>query len=92
MHPHPDIRAEAAIYWTAVSLIVCEGLSMPLDSFDVSKGVYEHYLAKEIAEQPSALLDTIRDAAELDPPSLHLDDLNLRIVDLAIRYHERQYC
>jgi hypothetical protein len=28
MHPHPDIRAEAAIYWTAVSLIVCEGLSI----------------------------------------------------------------
>jgi hypothetical protein len=28
MHPHSDIRAEAAIYWTAVSLIVCEGLSI----------------------------------------------------------------
>ena len=28
MHPHPDIRSEAAIYWTAVSLIVCEGLSI----------------------------------------------------------------
>jgi hypothetical protein len=28
MHPRSDIRAEAAIYWTAVSLIVCEGLSI----------------------------------------------------------------
>ena len=28
MHPHSDIRSEAAIYWTAVSLIVCEGLSI----------------------------------------------------------------
>jgi hypothetical protein len=28
MRPQPDIRAEAALYWTAVSLIVCEGLSI----------------------------------------------------------------
>ena len=28
MHPHPDSRAESAIYWSAVSLIVCEGLSV----------------------------------------------------------------
>ncbi|NLG77854.1 MAG: hypothetical protein GX535_16595 [Xanthomonadaceae bacterium] len=26
MHPHESDRNEAAIYWTAVSLIVCEGL------------------------------------------------------------------
>ena len=28
MHPQSDIHAEAALYWTAVSLIVCEGLSI----------------------------------------------------------------
>ncbi|RPH54381.1 MAG: hypothetical protein EHM84_01900 [Lysobacterales bacterium] len=28
MRPQPDIRAEAALYWAAVSLIVCEGLSI----------------------------------------------------------------
>jgi hypothetical protein len=28
MHPHQDTRAESAIYWSAVSLIVCEGLSV----------------------------------------------------------------
>lgn len=28
MHSHQDIHAEAAIYWSAVSLIVCEGLSI----------------------------------------------------------------
>lgn len=28
MRPQADIRAEAAIYWSAVSLIVCEGLSI----------------------------------------------------------------
>jgi DNA-directed RNA polymerase specialized sigma24 family protein len=28
MHLHQDIHTEAAIYWSAVSLIVCEGLSI----------------------------------------------------------------
>jgi len=28
MRPQPDTRTEAALYWTAVSLIVCEGLSI----------------------------------------------------------------
>jgi hypothetical protein len=28
MHPHQDTRTESAIYWSAVSLIVCEGLSV----------------------------------------------------------------
>jgi hypothetical protein len=28
MHPHQDTHAESAIYWSAVSLIVCEGLSV----------------------------------------------------------------
>jgi predicted HTH domain antitoxin len=28
MHPHPESRTESAIYWSAVSLIVCEGLSV----------------------------------------------------------------
>ena len=28
MHPRSDIHSEAALYWTAVSLIVCEGLSL----------------------------------------------------------------
>jgi transposase len=28
MKPHKDARTEAALYWSAVSLIVCEGLSI----------------------------------------------------------------
>lgn len=50
---------------------------VPADSFDASKGLFEHFLLKEIHEQPDAILDTIRAAAELDPPSLHLSDLPL---------------
>ena len=28
MHSHQETRTESAIYWSAVSLIVCEGLSV----------------------------------------------------------------
>lgn len=28
MHSHPDTHTEAALYWAAISLIVCEGLSV----------------------------------------------------------------
>jgi predicted HTH domain antitoxin len=28
MHDQKDIHTEAAVYWSAVSLIVCEGLSV----------------------------------------------------------------
>jgi hypothetical protein len=28
MHPQKDLHTESALYWSAVSLIVCEGLSV----------------------------------------------------------------
>lgn len=37
MHSHEDDRNEAAIYWSAVSLIVCEGL--PIDKAAERLGV-----------------------------------------------------
>ena len=42
MRPHPDIHAEAALYWAAVSLIVCEGL--PIDKAAERLGVDEERL------------------------------------------------
>lgn len=37
MHSQPDVRSESALYWTAVSLIVCEG--MPVDKAAERLGV-----------------------------------------------------
>jgi hypothetical protein len=37
MQPHEDDRNEAALYWSAVSLIVCEGL--PIDKAAERLGV-----------------------------------------------------
>jgi glucosamine--fructose-6-phosphate aminotransferase (isomerizing) len=60
-----------------------EPQTLAAGSFIAGKGAYEHYLAKEIAEQPEAVLDTLRAAAELEPPAVHLPDLGLSDTDVA---------
>jgi glucosamine--fructose-6-phosphate aminotransferase (isomerizing) len=57
--------------------------SLPAGSFVAGKGVYEHYMAKEIAEQPEAVLDTMRGAVEFDPPAVTLADVRLTDADVA---------
>jgi len=54
-----------------------EPQTLPSGSYVAGKGLYDHYMAKEIAEQPEAVLDTLRDAAQLEPPAVHLNDLHL---------------
>jgi glucosamine--fructose-6-phosphate aminotransferase (isomerizing) len=50
---------------------------LPAGSFVAGKGLFEHFMAKEIAEQPEAIMDTLRGAVVLDPPSVDLPDLDL---------------
>jgi glucosamine--fructose-6-phosphate aminotransferase (isomerizing) len=57
--------------------------TLPSGSYVSGKGLYNHYMAKEIAEQPEAVLDTLRDAARLEPPAVLLDDLNLSDADVS---------
>jgi glucosamine--fructose-6-phosphate aminotransferase (isomerizing) len=57
--------------------------TLPSGSYVSGKGLYDHYMAKEIAEQPEAVLDTLRDAAQLEPPAVQLNDLNLSDADVA---------
>jgi glucosamine--fructose-6-phosphate aminotransferase (isomerizing) len=57
--------------------------SLPIGSFVAGKGVFEHYMAKEIAEQPEAVLDTLRGALQFDPPSVVLDDIGLTDAEIA---------
>jgi glucosamine--fructose-6-phosphate aminotransferase (isomerizing) len=60
-----------------------EPQALPAGSFVAGKGVYEHYMAKEIAEQPEAVLDTIRGAVQFDPPGVDLPDLDLTDGEIA---------
>ncbi|MPZ50684.1 MAG: glutamine--fructose-6-phosphate transaminase (isomerizing) [Dehalococcoidia bacterium] len=54
-----------------------EPQTVDLENTAIGKGVYEHYMAKEIAEQPEAVLDTLRGAAQFDPPAVFLPGLGL---------------
>ena len=62
--------------------IVKEPQVLPSGSYVAGKGLYEHYMAKEIAEQPEAVLDTLREAAQLEPPAVLLNDLHLSASDV----------
>jgi glucosamine--fructose-6-phosphate aminotransferase (isomerizing) len=57
--------------------------SLDAGSYVAGKGAYPDYMAKEIAEQPEAVLDTLRGAFEFDPPAVTLPDLRLSQADIA---------
>jgi glucosamine 6-phosphate synthetase-like amidotransferase/phosphosugar isomerase protein len=46
-----------------------------IDAASAQKGAYEHFMLKEIMEQPEALSDTIRSLVTLQPAELHLEHL-----------------
>jgi glucosamine--fructose-6-phosphate aminotransferase (isomerizing) len=52
-------------------------------SYVAGKGAYPDYMAKEIAEQPEAVLDALRGAFEFEPPSVILPDIGLTKSDIA---------
>jgi glucosamine--fructose-6-phosphate aminotransferase (isomerizing) len=63
--------------------------TVPIDPVSALKGQYQHFMLKEIMEQPESLSDTIRSLVTLQPPELHLDDLGpaaerLREVDRVV--------
>lgn len=48
---------------------------IPIDPVSALKGEYQHFMLKEVMEQPEALSDTIWSLGTLDPAELYLDDL-----------------
>jgi len=46
----------------------------PVGPLAAGKGMYKHFMAKEIAEQPEALLNTLRGVFGIDPPRVELPD------------------
>jgi len=48
---------------------------IPIDPVSALKGDYQHFMLKEIMEQPEALADTIWSLATLEPAELYLNDL-----------------
>ncbi|MCQ2605344.1 MAG: glutamine--fructose-6-phosphate transaminase (isomerizing) [Bacteroidales bacterium] len=48
---------------------------LELDIEGIEKGGYEHFMLKEIFEQPSAIMDTFRGRATKNPPKIYLGGL-----------------
>lgn len=49
---------------------------------DIEKGDYEHYMLKEIFEQPNAVREAMRGRLSMDEASAHLGGLNMRAQQL----------
>ncbi|MBF8267031.1 MAG: glmS [Dehalococcoidia bacterium] len=56
--------------------------TMPYDPVSVAKGGYEHFMLKEIAEQPEATIATLRGRVSFDLRSVFLEDFPLTQSDI----------
>jgi glucosamine--fructose-6-phosphate aminotransferase (isomerizing) len=56
---------------------------VPYDPAQAEKGNYRHYMQKEIFEQPSALLYTIRRYVDLERGSIHIPEVRLDEAQIA---------
>ncbi len=69
-----DARGAAFIDSSGTAVAVPQR-TIPIDPVTALKGDYQHFMLKEIMEQPEALSDTIRSLVTFEPAELHLDDL-----------------
>ncbi len=73
-----ELGRDEVRYWDAEGRpIEKEPQEMPLDPAAAAKGVYKHFMLKEITEQPECVLDTFRSRVLFDPPAVELTELGL---------------
>jgi len=60
-----------------------EPREVPYDPVSAAKGSYKHFMQKEIAEQPEAILDTLRGRALFGEARVDLDELGLSAAQIA---------
>jgi glucosamine--fructose-6-phosphate aminotransferase (isomerizing) len=72
------LRCSGADYWSAAGeVLALEPQTLSYDPVTAAKGVYKHFMLKEIMEQPEAILDTIRGRAQFEPPAVDLEEVPL---------------
>jgi glucosamine--fructose-6-phosphate aminotransferase (isomerizing) len=70
------VRHSGADYWSAAGeVLALEPQTLPYDPVTAAKGVYKHFMLKEIMEQPEGILDTIRGRAQFEPPAVELEEV-----------------
>ena len=77
------VRRSGADYWSAAGeVLALEPQTLPYDPVTAAKGVYKHFMLKEIMEQPEAVLDTIRGRVQFEPPAVELEEVPFSDQDL----------
>jgi len=71
------VTAGAVSYTRAGRRLEKQPQEVPYDPVSAAKGSYKHFMLKEIAEQPQAILDTIRGRALFAESRVVLEDLAL---------------
>ncbi|KPK47381.1 MAG: glutamine amidotransferase [Dehalococcoidia bacterium SM23_28_2] len=70
------VKADRVSYLsTDGSILVKEHQTVPYDPVSAARGNYKHFMLKEIAEQPEAILDTIRGRVRFEPPAIALENV-----------------
>jgi len=70
------VTSENVSYLSADGAILAkETQTVAYDPLSAARGNYKHFMLKEIAEQPEAILDTIRGRAQFEPPAVVLEDV-----------------
>jgi glucosamine--fructose-6-phosphate aminotransferase (isomerizing) len=83
-----EVTVEGVRYWDASGTKIEKvPQTMPLDPVAAAKGVYKHFMLKEIMEQPECVLDTFRGRVLFDPPRVELSDFD--VSDHALRAVQR---
>ena len=52
-------------------------MDLPYEPMLAAKGSFEHYMLKEIMEQPDSVLSTIRGRVRFDPAEIELEGVHL---------------
>ncbi len=71
------VTATGVAYSRAGGRIEKEPQEVPYDPVSAAKGSYKHFMLKEIAEQPEAILDTVRGRALFGESRVELEDIRL---------------
>jgi glucosamine--fructose-6-phosphate aminotransferase (isomerizing) len=70
------MTSESVSYLSADgTVLVKEAQTVSYDPLSAARGNYKHFMLKEIAEQPEAILDSIRGRARFEPPAVVLEDV-----------------
>ncbi len=73
-----ELTVEGVRYWDAQGGEIAKAAqTVPLDPVAAAKGIYKHFMIKEILEQPECVLDTFRGRVLFDPPAVDLGELGV---------------